>query len=63
MDKLIAELNIHLNHWEEIHGYKFISTPPTIEGGELTPTMKIRRNFVLKKYSDMINKIYVEEAE
>ncbi|MEC7840063.1 MAG: long-chain fatty acid--CoA ligase [Chlamydiota bacterium] len=62
MNKLFEGLNLHLNHWEEIHGYKFISTPPTVEGGELTPTMKIRRSFVLRKYGELIDKIYVEEA-
>ncbi len=62
MNKLLEGLNEHLNHWEELHGFKFVVTPPSVEGGELTPTMKIRRQAVLKKYKELIEKIYVEEA-
>ncbi len=39
---------------------KFILLPSefTIEGGELTPSLKIRRKIVLNKYSDLIDSIY-----
>lgn len=62
MDHLLNNLNKHLNHWEELHGYRFIANPPTIGGGELTPTMKIRREVIIKKYRDLIESMYVEEA-
>ncbi|CDR33590.1 AMP-dependent synthetase/ligase [Criblamydia sequanensis] len=58
MDNLIEELNKHLNHWEEIHRYSFVLTHLTIEGGELTPTMKIRREVVSQKYRDLIEGMY-----
>jgi len=63
MDKLLHKVNKHLNHWEEIHGYRFILEPLTIEGGELTPSMKIRRDAVAQKFSDLIDAIYHEEGE
>lgn len=61
MDKLIAHINQHLNRAEQIHAYRFIMEPLTIEGGELTPSMKIRREVVAAKYSDVINAIYPQE--
>lgn len=62
MDRLIELTNKHLNHWEQIHAYRFVLTPPTIESGELTPSMKLRREVVSKKYADLIDSMYPEEA-
>lgn len=61
MEEVMNKVNKHLNHWEEIHAYRVILDPPTIEGGELTPTMKIRRNIVENKYKDLIDSMYSEE--
>jgi long-chain acyl-CoA synthetase len=57
----IETVNKHLNHWEEVRAFRIIPVTPTIKEGELTPTMKIRREVLLKKYSRLIDSIYVEE--
>lgn len=57
----IETVNKHLNHWEEMRAFRIIPVTPSIEGGELTPTMKIRRDVLLKKYRPLIDSIYVEE--
>lgn len=57
----IEEINSHLNHWEQIHDYRFVLTPLSIEAGELTPSMKIKRDFVASKYQNLIDSIYHEE--
>ncbi|MCE5316172.1 MAG: long-chain fatty acid--CoA ligase [Parachlamydia sp.] len=62
MSKLFRELNKHLNHWEQIHAYRFVDHPASIEGGELTPTLKIRREAVGKKYYQLIDSMYLEGA-
>ena len=62
IDNLVKEINKHLNHWEEIHAYRFILEPLTIQNGELTPSMKIRREVVVKKYSHLIDGIYKEKS-
>lgn len=59
MAHLLKDINAHLNHWEEVHAYRFVMNTPSIEGGELTPTMKIRRGAVEKKYKDLIDSIYL----
>lgn len=61
MDKLLKQINQHLNRAEQVHAYRFIMEPLTIEGGELTPSMKIRREIVAAKYSTLINAIYPQE--
>lgn len=63
IDKLVNELNKHLNHWEQIHGYRFVLEPLSIQKGELTPSMKIRREVVAKKYSKLIDEIYEGDQE
>lgn len=61
--KLLNSINRHLNHWEELRDYRIIFNHPSIEGGELTPTMKLRREVIEKKYIDLINSMYSEEQE
>lgn len=55
---LIEEVNQSLDHWQKIGSFRFILTPPTIEEGELTPTMKLRRQVILEKYENVIESIY-----
>ncbi len=62
MENLFQDLNSHLNHWEHIHDYRFILKTPTIESGELTPTMKLRRKKILEKYRNIVSDIYSREA-
>lgn len=60
MEKLLNKVNGHLNHWEQVHAYRFINQPLTVESGELTPSMKIRREVVEQKFKDNINAMYEE---
>lgn len=61
MKNLIKEVNRHLNHWEEIRAYRFILEPLTIQNGELTPSMKIRREVIARKYGRLIDEMYGEK--
>lgn len=63
MDQLFKNINKHVNHWEQVHAYRFVPHPPTIETGELTPSMKIRRDVVAKKYQHLIESMYAQEAQ
>lgn len=59
---LIAEINKHVNKCEQILDFRYIVTPLTVESGELTPTLKIRREIVSKKYEKLIDSMYKEEV-
>lgn len=61
MEQLLEQVNAHLNHWEKIRSYRFIPQPLSIETGELTPSMKVRREAVEKKYKDLIDTMYQED--
>jgi long-chain acyl-CoA synthetase len=54
----IHEMNTHLHHTEEVQKFKIIKKPISIETGELTPTLKIMRNIIEKKFINEINEMY-----
>ena len=58
IDKLIDKINNDLNHSEQIKKYYLVDKPISIETGELTPSMKLRRTFVENKYQKVINDFY-----
>ncbi|MBK8594964.1 MAG: long-chain fatty acid--CoA ligase [Holophagales bacterium] len=47
---------------KKIKDFAFLTTDFSIEGGELTPTLKVKRRVVAEKYKDMIDGLY-EKAE
>ncbi|MCS6777692.1 MAG: long-chain fatty acid--CoA ligase [Chloroherpetonaceae bacterium] len=50
----IDRLTPHLADYEKIRRFRLIEQPFSIEGGELTPTLKVKRHFVARKYADLI---------
>ena len=58
--QLIQQVNTDLDRWEKIHGYALLPEAPSIENGELTPTLKIRRHVVEEHYKDLIDRLYDE---
>jgi len=56
--KHIKDVNANLNEWEKIVKYKLITDEISIEGGELTPSMKICRDKIEEKFEDIINTMY-----
>jgi long-chain acyl-CoA synthetase len=43
-----------LADYEKIKRFKLVDKPFTVDGGELTPTLKVKRKFVIQKYADLI---------
>jgi long-chain acyl-CoA synthetase len=43
---------------EQIKKFSLIPNEWTVDGGEMTPTMKVKRRVVVEKYGDFINEIY-----
>jgi long-chain acyl-CoA synthetase len=54
----IDRVNKKINKWEMIVKYKLITKPATIEGGELTPSMKVCREAIENKYKEEIQSMY-----
>ncbi len=60
LDGEVQKVNKHLPQWEQIKRYQFLERAFTIESGEMTPTMKIKRNVVSDLYKDKIESMYAE---
>ncbi len=56
--KDINELQKDLAKYEQVRRFKLLAAPFTIENGDLTPTMKVKRKVVEQKYADLINSMY-----
>lgn len=54
----VDELNSGLARYETIKKFALLSEDFSIEGGELTPSMKVKRKFVEKKYADVLDGFY-----
>ena len=54
----IDQLNAGLNRWETIKKFTILENDLTIEAGELTPSMKLKRKVVADKYKDRLDAHY-----
>lgn len=59
----IRKLSNELSKFERIKTFKIKRNPFSMEEGEITPTMKIKRKIVEKKYADVINDMYAASVE
>ncbi len=54
----VEELNARLNRWETIKKWELLDHDLTIESGELTPSMKVKRNVVEDNHKALIAAFY-----
>ncbi|MFL6336195.1 MAG: AMP-dependent synthetase/ligase [Pyrinomonadaceae bacterium] len=58
----VDSLTAVLSRFERVKRVALLEKELTIDGGELTPTLKVKRRVIDEKYRDVIDRIY-EEAE
>ncbi|MEO8515420.1 MAG: AMP-dependent synthetase/ligase [Flavobacterium sp.] len=54
----VDTLNEKFGNWEKIKRFELTPDIWSIDGGQLTPTLKLKRKVVLEKYKDLYDKIY-----
>jgi len=55
----VDEVNLTLNRWEQIKQFRILPRELDVDSGELTPSLKIKRNVVTRAYSELIEEMYV----
>lgn len=60
MEGYVDELNTKLEHWETIKKFIVLPRDLSVEEGELTPSLKMRRRAVEALYQAELDKFYVE---
>lgn len=54
----IDGMNELFGNWERVKKFELLPAEFSIEGGELTPTLKLKRKEIMLKYEAVINRIY-----
>ncbi len=61
VDHFIERVNSKRSRVENIRKYRILAHDFTIEGGEMTPTLKVKRNVVNTNYRVLIDEMYADE--
>jgi long-chain acyl-CoA synthetase len=57
-NEIINEANKCFNNVEQIKKFELLPKEWSIEGGELTPTLKLKRKVIMEKYGEVVRKMY-----
>lgn len=58
----MEKANARLERWETVKRFEILDRELSVEDGEVTPTMKVRRSAVAKAFSDKLAKLYDDEV-
>jgi len=58
VQKYVDEVNTRLARYETIKYFRILPQDFSVDNGELTPTLKMKRKFVNQKYSHIIDQMY-----
>jgi len=58
IQKEVDIANKKFGHWEQVKAFELTPEIWSVEGGHLTPTMKMKRKAIKEKYIDLYNNIY-----
>ena len=59
LEKEIYKFSVELAGYESVKKFALLDHELTIDSGELTPTLKVKRKFVMEKYADKIKELFL----
>ena len=60
MQEEIEEINKKFGNWEQVKKFEITPGIWSVDGGEMTPTLKLKRKQIKEKYQTLYDKIYRE---
>jgi long-chain acyl-CoA synthetase len=57
---IVDKVNEGLARFETIKKFRVLPEPFTMDGGELTPTLKVKRRVILQRYGHLIDSMYAD---
>lgn len=54
----VEKFNRDFGKWEQVKKFTLLSNEWTVEGGELTPTMKVKRKIIYERYAPHVEEMY-----
>ena len=60
ISKDVDELNSKLNRWETIKKFAILDHDLSVEYGELTPSLKLKRKVVEENYREILDGFYAD---
>ncbi|WP_343707251.1 AMP-dependent synthetase/ligase [Flavobacterium sp.] len=58
IDEEVESINKKFGHWEQVKRFELTPDVWSIDGGQLTPTLKLKRKIIKEIYKDLYAKIY-----
>jgi long-chain acyl-CoA synthetase len=58
IQKDVAQVNKQLPQFMQVRAFRILPEPFSVEGGEMTHTLKLKRKVIREKYEDLINSMY-----
>ncbi len=59
--KEIDQIQKDLPAFERVRRFELLKQPLTVENGEITPTMKVKRKVVVQKYGMLLDALYEKD--
>lgn len=58
IDNYVSQLNRDLNSWETIKRWAILNRDPSVETGELTPSLKVKRPIIFARNRELLESLY-----
>ena len=61
-EQVISQAMANFGHWEQVKKFKLLPKEWSIDAGELTPKLSLKRKVILQKNEDIVKSIYAEQG-